>query len=167
MVSNWEVAKECFTSNDNIFPTRPRSLSIKLMGYNHAMFGFAPYGPYWRGMRKLAVVELLSNHRLDLLKHVRDAETNLFVKGLYEKWLSNGENPVTVEMEKDFGRVAMNITVRMVAGKRYLRGDKGDEEESTRCRKALGDFFFLVGQIMVSDAIPFLGWIDVVKVRKV
>ncbi|KAI6701261.1 hypothetical protein NL676_015585 [Syzygium grande] len=165
VVSNWEVAKECFTSNDSIFPTRPRSLSIKLMGYNHAMFGFAPYGPYWRGMRKLAVVELLSNHRLNLLKHVRDAETNLFVKGLYEKWLSNGENPVKVEMEKNFGRVAMNITVRMVAGKRYLRGDKGDEEESTRCRKALGDFFFLVGQIMVSDSIPFLGWVDVVKGR--
>ncbi|XP_030523113.1 xanthotoxin 5-hydroxylase CYP82C4-like [Rhodamnia argentea] len=165
VVSNWEVAKECFTLNDRVFPTRPRSLSVKLMGYDHAMFGFAPYGPYWRGMRKLAVVELLSNHRLDMLKHVRDAETNLLVKGLYEKWLSNGENPVTVDMEKDFGHVAMNITVRMVAGKRYLSGDKGDEEESTRCQKALGDFFFLVGQFMVSDAIPFLGWLDVVKGR--
>ncbi|KAL3722464.1 hypothetical protein ACJRO7_034783 [Eucalyptus globulus] len=165
VVSNWEVAKECFTSNDRVFPTRPRSLSIKLMGYDHAMLGFAPYGPYWRGMRKLAVVELLSNHRLDSFKHVRDAETNLFVKGLYEKWLSNGENPVTVEMEKDFGHVAMNITVRMVAGKRYLSGNEGDEEESSRCRKALGDFSHLVGEFMVSDAIPFLGWLDVLRGR--
>ncbi|KAF8013634.1 hypothetical protein BT93_I1482 [Corymbia citriodora subsp. variegata] len=159
VVSNWEVAKECFTTNDGVFPTRPRLLSVKLMGYDHLMFGFAPYGPYWRGMRKLAVVELLSNHRLDLLKHVRDAETKLFVKGLYEKWLSNGENPITVKMEKIFGHVAINITVRMVAGKRYLSGDGGEEEESTRCRKALGDFFYLGRVAEMKRTAKELDWV--------
>jgi hypothetical protein len=50
------------------------------MGYNQTTFGFAPYGRYWRDMRKLVMVELLSNHRLELLKHVRDTETSLLMK---------------------------------------------------------------------------------------
>ncbi|WRX14747.1 Cytochrome P450 - like 10 [Theobroma cacao] len=42
VVSNSEVAKECFTTNDRVFPTRPKSLVIKLLGYDHGMLGFAP-----------------------------------------------------------------------------------------------------------------------------
>ncbi|KAL6348028.1 hypothetical protein AAG906_037757 [Vitis piasezkii] len=42
VVSSWEVAKECYTTNDKVFATRPRSLAVKLMGYDHAMLGFAP-----------------------------------------------------------------------------------------------------------------------------
>ncbi|RVW20423.1 Methyltetrahydroprotoberberine 14-monooxygenase [Vitis vinifera] len=47
VVSGWEVAKECYTTNDKVFATRPRSLAIKLMGYDHGSFVFAPCGPYW------------------------------------------------------------------------------------------------------------------------
>ncbi|TXG64447.1 hypothetical protein EZV62_011441 [Acer yangbiense] len=125
VISSWEVAKECFTTNDKVFSTRPKFLAVKLMGYDHFMLGFAPYGSYWRDVRKLATVELLSNHRLELLKHV----------------------------------------LRMIAGKRYLGNDdtSGDEEESSRFQKALGEFFPLVGLFLVSDTIPFLGWLDVVN----
>ena len=35
--------------------------------------------------------------------------------------------------------------------------------ESKQCRKALGDFLYLSGIFMVSDAIPFLGWLDTVR----
>ncbi|MBA0693419.1 hypothetical protein Goari_003793 [Gossypium aridum] len=38
------------------------------------MFAAAPYGPFWRQVRKFATVELLSNHRLDLMKHVQESE---------------------------------------------------------------------------------------------
>ncbi|EXB63659.1 Cytochrome P450 82A1 [Morus notabilis] len=61
VVRNWEVAKECFTKNDKAFSTQPRSLAVKLMGYDHAMIGMDPYGPHWRRVRKLAAVELLSS----------------------------------------------------------------------------------------------------------
>ena len=36
------------------------------------------------------MVELLSNHRLELLKHVRDTETSLLMKDFYEKSSING-----------------------------------------------------------------------------
>ncbi|PKI18264.1 hypothetical protein CRG98_049462, partial [Punica granatum] len=86
VISSWELVKDCFTTNDRVFATRPRSLAVKLMAYDHAMLGFAPYGPYWRDMRKLAVVELLSNHRLEQLRPVRETEINLFLRDLYKLW---------------------------------------------------------------------------------
>lgn len=34
VISNWEVARECFTIQDKVFPSRPRSLAIKIMEYD-------------------------------------------------------------------------------------------------------------------------------------
>ncbi|KAI9388724.1 hypothetical protein POPTR_009G108832v4 [Populus trichocarpa] len=103
------------------------------MGYNQTMFGFAPYGRYWRDMRKLVMVELLSNHRLELLKHVRDTETSLLMKDFYEKSSRNG-GQVVVEMKQRLAEMATNITVRMISGKRYFSADaKGNQEAKRLC----------------------------------
>ncbi|KAJ4845112.1 hypothetical protein Tsubulata_030344 [Turnera subulata] len=164
VVSDWEAVKECFSTNDRLFLSRPTCLAVKIMGYNHVIFGFAPYGKYWREIRKLAMVELLSHRRLELMKHVRDTEVSLFVKQLHRKAEKNGGSFV-VEMKEPIGDLTMNIIVRMIAGKRYNSGDsiEGNNEESRRCQKAFSDFFHLMGLFLVSDAVPFLGWLDSVK----
>ncbi|KAG8492043.1 hypothetical protein CXB51_015683 [Gossypium anomalum] len=77
VVSNWEIAKESLTTNDKAFASRPKLANSVLLGYNRTMFGFAPYGAFWRQMRKIATIELLSNHRLQLLKHVRESEVKI------------------------------------------------------------------------------------------
>ncbi|KAL6347993.1 hypothetical protein AAG906_037722 [Vitis piasezkii] len=162
VVSRWELgrSKECFTTMDKAFDTRPRSLAGKLMGYDHAMFGFSPYGPYWREVRKLASVELLLNRQLELLNHVRDSE--FLIKELYGKWARNKDSPALVEMKERFGNLVMNVMVRAIAGKRYF-GTHACGDKPKRGKKALDDFMLLVGLFMVSDAIPFLGWLDTVK----
>ncbi|KAJ9135580.1 hypothetical protein P3X46_032749 [Hevea brasiliensis] len=163
VVSNWKVAKECFTTNDKVFLARPKSLAVKIMGYDHAMLGFAPYGQYWRDMRKLAVVELLSNRRLQLLRHVRDTETNFFIKTLYQESVKNGGRAV-VEMKERFEDLAVNIIAKKVSGKRYSGGSNGiKDKESRQFCKALKDFFYLTGLFLASDTVPFLGWLDLVK----
>uniref|UniRef100_A0A6M2E970 Cytochrome P450 n=1 Tax=Populus davidiana TaxID=266767 RepID=A0A6M2E970_9ROSI len=162
VVSNWEIVKECLATNDMVFAARPKYLAVKIMGYDHAMLGFAPYGQYWRDMRKLTMVELLSNSRLEMLKHVRDTEIKLLLKDLHDRSIKNGGH-VTVEMKEKFGSLTMNIIVRMLAGKRYFGTDTNGDEESARFLKALGDFFYLLGLFLVSDAVPFLGWLDFVK----
>nr|WNT44086.1 CYP82C154 [Corydalis yanhusuo] len=163
VVSSWEITKECFTTNDRIFPTRPNSIGAKLMGYDSAMFGLAPYGPYWREMRKLTTLELLSNRRLEMLKGIRDTEIKISVKELYEIWVENGgKNPVLVEMKRWFGDLTFNVTVMMIAGKRYLgRNCDCDEDETRRAQKAFSEFMRLLGVFVISDAIPFLRFFDI------
>ncbi|KAK1355179.1 Cytochrome P450, family 82, subfamily C, polypeptide 4 [Heracleum sosnowskyi] len=127
VITSWEVAKECFTTQDRVFATRPKSLVGEVVGYNSRVMIFQEYGLYWRQIRKLAMVELLSNRRLDMLKHVRESEVNIFIKELYEKCLSNGNgSKVVVEMKEKFGDLTTNIVVRIVAGWiETLKGYKG------------------------------------------
>jgi hypothetical protein len=164
VISSLDLAKECFTVHDRVFSNRPKSLAAKIMGYNQTSFGFLPYGPYWRDVRKLAVVELLSSSRLDLLKHVWDTEVDFFMNSLYGRWVgTGGREAVLVDLTESFGDLAMNIVVRMVAGKRYFGKGTLSDNESKRCQKAMSDFMYFVGLPFVSDAVPFLGWVDEVN----
>lgn len=60
VVSTAETAKECLGANDKVFLNRPYTMFAEFLGYNSAMFGLAPYGQYWREIRKITTVELLS-----------------------------------------------------------------------------------------------------------
>lgn len=81
VVSSWDMAKECLTAHDIAFADRPKVLGLEIMGYNNAMFGSSPYGPYWRHVRKMTMLHLLSNHQLELLKQVRESIRG---EGLYK-----------------------------------------------------------------------------------
>lgn len=164
VVSSWEVAKECFTTNDKALASRPTTVAAKHMGYNYAVFGFAPYSPFWREMRKIATLELLSNRRLEMLKHVRISEIDMGIKELYSLWMTrSGSGSVVVELNRWLEDLMLNMVVRMVAGKRYFgaAAKGGGEEEARRCQKAISQFFRLIGVFVVSDGIPCLGWLDI------
>ncbi|PON99141.1 Cytochrome P450, E-class, group I [Trema orientale] len=161
VVSSWKIAKECFTTNDRVFANRPKAVALEHMAYNYAVFGFSPYGPYWRQVRKIATLELLSNHRLELLSHVRESEVKSAIKEIYELYRVKKDNhAVKVEMKKWFGDLNMNIIFREVVGRRYLEATASSDGNDDRCRKALRDFFRLTGTFVVADAIPWLRWLD-------
>lgn len=92
VVSSWEMAKECFTLNDKALASRPTTVAAKHMGYGYAVFGFAPYSPFWREMRKIAMFELLSNRRLDTLKYVQVSEVDMGIQALYKLWVDNNSD---------------------------------------------------------------------------
>ncbi|XP_040986237.1 cytochrome P450 CYP82D47-like isoform X1 [Juglans microcarpa x Juglans regia] len=169
VLNSWEMARECFTVHDKVFSTRPSIAASKLLGYDYAMFGFAPYGSYWREMRKIATVELLSNHRLDMLKHIRASEVGTAIKELYQFWVSKGsaESGVLVDMKQWFGDLTQNLALRIVGGKRYFGTNADfDEDEARRFQKVMREFFHLFGVFVLSDAIPFLGWLDLNRYEK-
>ena len=163
VLSSWEMAKECFTTNDLAVSSRPKLVASKHMGYNYAMFGFAPYGPYWRELRKITTLELLSSRRLEQLSYVRVSEVETFLNGLYKLWTKKmyGSGQILVELKQWFGDLNLNVIIRMIAGKcHFCVSDVVDEEKARRFQKAMREFFHLLGLFVVSDAIPFLGWFD-------
>ncbi|XP_024027775.1 cytochrome P450 CYP82D47 [Morus notabilis] len=165
VVSSWEMAKEFLTTNDKVFANRSKGIASEILAYNYAMFGFSPYGSYWRQVRKIATLELLSNNRLEILSHVRESEVKTAIKGICELWVNNinngNNNGVELEMKKWFGDITLNVTFRMIVGKRYLEATSLSELGSDdRCRKTLRDFFDLAATFVVSDALPYLRWLD-------
>ena len=85
------------------------------------MFGFTPYGSYWRQVRKLTTIELLSNNRLEPLKDTRTVELDAAIRELYKVWTREGcpKGGVLVDMKQWFGDLTHNIALRMVGGKSY------------------------------------------------
>ncbi|MBA0867147.1 hypothetical protein Goshw_027652 [Gossypium schwendimanii] len=162
VVSNTGTIKECLTTNDKAFATRPNLTASVLMCYNNTMLGFAPHGPHWRRMRKFVSLELLSNSRLDKLKHVRESEIKLSVQELYQhrnKSKTIGSDKVLVEMKTWFWDLTLNVILRMTIGKRIP--SFGNDEESRVLKTALKNFTVLGGKFLVSDALPFLRWVDI------
>lgn len=163
VISSLELAKECFTTQDVALCSRPQFIAADHLSYNYVMFGFSPYGPFWREMRKIISLELLSNRRLELLKDVRASEMETSVKELYKLWTDkkDGSGHALMEMKQWFSDLTLNVVLRMVAGKRYFGATAAaDEHHARRCQKAFREFFHLMGLFLVGDAIPFLRWLD-------
>ncbi|XP_052211435.1 cytochrome P450 CYP82D47-like isoform X2 [Diospyros lotus] len=160
VVSSWEFAKECFTTHDTIFASRPLLTLGKYMGYNQAMFALAPYGPYWRYVRKIVTLELFTAWRLEKLKHIRESEVDMCIKDLNFLDENDGGRPSTirVNMNEWFEHLTFNIISRTLAGKRF---SAGDTQSADNCfKEAIKRALYLSGIFVVSDAIPSLEWMD-------
>ncbi|KAL5547148.1 hypothetical protein UlMin_006835 [Ulmus minor] len=150
IVSSWKMAKECFTTNDKAFATRPKALASEILAYNYASFGIGPYSPYWRHIKKIATLELLSTHRLTMLSHVWKSEVKTAVKELHELWVK--DNKVVVEMNKWLWDISLNVFFKIIVGKRFLEATNyGGNEESDEYRRAIRtatDLFALLWPLM-------------------
>ncbi|PON59365.1 Cytochrome P450, E-class, group I [Trema orientale] len=163
VISNYEAVKECFTTNDVSFASRPRSAHGTLLGYDYAAFGFAPYGPYWRTMRKLTLVELLSSRRLEKLKHVHISEVETLIRDLYGLCKINGCDPTKVVISEWIEHFTLNIITEIIASKRYFdcSGGGNIDGEAQRIEKLIKEYMYISGVPVVSDLIPVPKWIDI------
>ncbi|KAK3417634.1 cytochrome P450 CYP82D47-like [Eucalyptus grandis] len=160
VVSGSEMVKECFTKNDIALSTRPRHVAQKILGYSYAMFPFAPYGPYWREVRKMVTLELLSSRRVkSFLNPIQASEADVAIQELHELWIENKDDSghVIVDLKQWFAKLTLNVILRIVAGKRYRAAD---EEKKQQCQKALREFFHFFGLVLPADVFPFLRWFD-------
>ncbi|KAG5566827.1 hypothetical protein RHGRI_002388 [Rhododendron griersonianum] len=183
VVSGKETIMECFTTNDRAFVSRPKSAAVKYMGYDGAMSVFGPHGPYWRELRKVMILKLLANSRLELMKHLRASEVGLCINDLYSlcvkqlngvsEGLDNCHKPgaTKVDMTHWFRLVPMNLMLRAIAGKdiimlqdlrrrRYGLSEDEKDGEARLFSRALDQFSFLTGAFECSDVIPFIEWMD-------
>ncbi|KAG9449361.1 hypothetical protein H6P81_009326 [Aristolochia fimbriata] len=166
VVSSSELAKECYTTNDRVLATRPRTAAGKYLGYDHKLMGLAGYGPFWRETRKTATIHVLSGRHLESLKHVRATEIDLSVKDLFRACVEteNEAVPVKVDMKGWFGELALNNVMMAVFSKRYSSGTSSsakDEMEAREFRNLVSEFSLLMGSPIPSDAIPVLEWFDI------
>ncbi|CAI0465436.1 unnamed protein product [Linum tenue] len=159
VVTTSELAKELYTTHDASISSRPDLTASRILSNNRADFAFTPYGDYWRQMRKITALELLSSRRLELLKHVRISEVEGTIRSLHKLWEKNDKDRVCVQMNKWFGDMNLNVILGMVAGKRAAEADDGREAE--RCRGLMRKFFHYAGQLVVRDMFPFLGFLDI------
>ncbi|KAG6660891.1 hypothetical protein CIPAW_03G136200 [Carya illinoinensis] len=84
VVSSPQAAELFLKAHDLVFASRPPMESAKYIAYEQRSMIFAPYGSYWRNIRKMCTLELLSNVKIDSFKSMRNEEIGLLVKFIQE-----------------------------------------------------------------------------------
>ncbi|KAJ7960891.1 Cytochrome P450 [Quillaja saponaria] len=116
VVSSPEFAKEVMKTHDIIFSNRPHFLATSVVSYDSTSIGFSPYGNYWRQIRKICTIELLTLKRVQSFQFIREEE----VSDLMETIVSN-EGSV-INLSELFITLSNTITSRAVFGKKSKDG---------------------------------------------
>ncbi|KAD8100855.1 hypothetical protein FH972_027329 [Carpinus fangiana] len=84
VVSSPQAAEQFLKAHDLVFASRPTLEAAKHVSYEQRNLSFAPYGSYWRNIRKMCTLELLSNHKINSFKSMRKEELGLLIKFVQE-----------------------------------------------------------------------------------
>ncbi|KAK2967356.1 hypothetical protein RJ640_026370 [Escallonia rubra] len=74
VVSTPQIAKEVLKTHDIAFANRQEILATRIILYDNADVVFAPYGSYWRQMRRICTLELLTAKKVRSFRSIREEE---------------------------------------------------------------------------------------------
>ncbi|EEF51900.1 cytochrome P450, putative [Ricinus communis] len=153
VVSSSDAAREIVKTHDIAFSSRPTTAVYRRLLYNNKDVAGAPYGEYWRQMRSICVLHLLSNRRVQSYRSVREEEVGVLI----EKIKQFSSKSLPVNLSQMLSCLTNDVISRIAFGRKYS-GDDG--EDGIKFQRLLGDFMRLLGSFSVGEYIPFLGWIN-------
>ncbi|KAF5933368.1 hypothetical protein HYC85_029539 [Camellia sinensis] len=153
VVSSAVAAREIMKTHDLAFSSRPKTSIATRLTYNSKDVGFSPYGEYWRQVRSICVLHLLSNRRVQSFRNVREEETALIIEQI--KHYSSSSSSSLVNLTDMFVTLTNNIVCRVALGRKY-GGTKGGR----RFKELLVMVGELLGAFNVGDYIPWLAWMN-------
>ncbi|KAL0359459.1 UNVERIFIED_CONTAM: cytochrome [Sesamum angustifolium] len=152
VASSPEIFRELLKTHENSFSDRPQTAATDYLTYGSQDFSFAPYGPYWKFMKKLCMSQLLGGQTLDLLQPVRRHEIKHLIEFLSVK--ANGGESV------DIGSVLIRMTNNVISRMVMSRRCSEDETEAGGVRKLVQETAELTGKFNLSDYIWFCKNLD-------
>ena len=154
VVSSAEAAREVMKTHDLVFSNRPQRRMSDILLYDSKDIANASYGDYWRQIRSLSVLHLLSNKRVQSYGRVREEEAARMVETIKECCSSS----LPVNLTEMFSAVTNDIVCRVALGRRYRGGEEGMEFQ-----ELLLEFGELLGVISIGDFVPWLSWLSKVN----
>ncbi|KAL8250536.1 hypothetical protein R6Q59_034229 [Mikania micrantha] len=153
-----DTAKEILNSSD--FADRPVKESAYELLFHRAM-GFAPYGDYWRNLRRISATHLFSPKRVSGFGVFRE-KIGLKMIGQVS---SSMEQSGVVEVKKILHFGSLNNVMMSVFGRSYDDfGENGGD--GYELEKLVGEGYELLGIFNWSDHFPVVSWFDLQGVRK-
>jgi cytochrome P450 len=157
-VSSSEIAKEIFKNNESSFSNRPANIAINYLTYNSSDLAFAPYGTYWKFMKKLCMSEFLNGKMLDQLLPIRKDEINRFLQMIVKKSEANEAVNVTDELLK----LTNSIVMRMSIGKSCFKED----DEAHMVTERVKESAMVSGMFNLADYFWFCKRLDIQGIKK-
>uniref|UniRef100_M1B9P8 Cytochrome P450 n=2 Tax=Solanum tuberosum TaxID=4113 RepID=M1B9P8_SOLTU len=143
IISSPTIAQEILRTHDLAFADRPQFVSTNIIFYNNKDIVFSQYGDYWRQMRKICMVELLSVKMVKSFSGIRQDELSSLISSICS---TRGGATVLINMSEKVFRFINSVTCRSAFGKIC----KGKDEFITLMKEVL----FFAGGFDVADLFP-------------
>ncbi|KAI5055057.1 hypothetical protein GOP47_0030202 [Adiantum capillus-veneris] len=152
VASTPDMAKAFLQTFDNTFASRPSTAGTVHMLFSSTDLAFAPYGPYWKLIRRVCMNHVFHPKRLETFNPIRLEEARDLICRL-SRFIGQ---PVSVRPLVQ--EAANNIISRMTLGKRYTElNSSGSTHDMV---VLIDEIMLLLGVPNVGDFIPGLAWMD-------
>ncbi|XP_021720178.1 cytochrome P450 71A26-like [Chenopodium quinoa] len=152
VASSAGTAREITKTHDIIFANRASLKLARKIMYDGKDIAFANYGEYWRQMKSICVLHLLSNTKVRSFRHVREEEAELMVDKIRSRPLQE------VNLSDVLVGLTNDVICRAAFGRKY-KGEKG----CANIKELLSDLSDALGTFCMEDIVPWLSWIDCLR----
>ncbi|KAL9228384.1 hypothetical protein vseg_003973 [Gypsophila vaccaria] len=155
VISSANVAREIIKPHDLIFSSRPQLYAGRRLSYDCNDITFAPYGEYWREVRRIVLLEILSVKRVLSFQSTRVEEVELAINSIARCSI----NPVNLS-ELTLA-LTNNVICRVAFGTTFdsIEGINNGKGSKPKAHEILGVTQCLLGEFNVADFYPWLGWL--------
>ncbi|XP_061340255.1 cytochrome P450 71D11-like [Gastrolobium bilobum] len=148
VVSSPEYAREVMKTHDLIFASRPHILATEILAYESTNIAFAPYGNYWRQLRKICTMELFTQKRVSSFQPLREEELTNLIKRI------DSQKGSPINLTQAVTSSIFTIHSRAAFGKKC----KDHEEFISAAREAIT----VAGGFNIGDLFPSAKWLQLV-----
>ncbi|KAJ4827206.1 hypothetical protein Tsubulata_016799, partial [Turnera subulata] len=151
IVSSDGLAREVLKT-DIAFSDRPQIRAADVLFYGCSDIAFCSYGEYWRQAKKICVLELLSQRRVQGFQSARIGEVAKMVEKIHMSCLDGA----VVDLQEILVNISNDVLCRSAFGRTY----NGKEGSSRRFGELSRTAMDLTGAFCFKDVFPSLGWMD-------
>ncbi|KAL2343004.1 hypothetical protein Fmac_004289 [Flemingia macrophylla] len=152
VVSSPQAAEQFLKTHDLVFASRPPHEAAKYISWNQRNLSFGEYGSYWRNMRKMCTLELLSQNKINSFRGTREEELDLLIEIVREA----ANDGAVVDLSAKVATLTADMACRMVLGKKYMDQDLDEKGFKAVIQEAM----HLSATPNIGDYIPYIGKLD-------
>ncbi|XP_006351418.1 cytochrome P450 71A2-like [Solanum tuberosum] len=153
VASSVDAARNIMKTHDLVWSNRPKSSITDRLFYGSKDVAFSPYGEYWRQIRSITVLHLLSNKRVQSYRRVREEEISNMIDKIRQQ--CDSSNSVVIDLRDVFSCMTNNIISRVAIGRTYNEG-----ESEIAVKALIEELLILIGTFNIGDYIPWLKWLN-------
>ncbi|TQE00371.1 hypothetical protein C1H46_014007 [Malus baccata] len=153
VVSSPQAAELFLKTHDLVFASRPPHEGAKHISFGQRNVSFAEYGSYWRDIRKMCTLELLSNHKINSFKSMRKEEVALLIQSIKE---AANNRHVAIDLSDMVSTLSVDMSCRMVIGKKF----KNEEFDERGFKSVIREGIQLAAAPNLGDYIPWIAPLD-------
>ncbi|BAT73346.1 hypothetical protein LR48_Vigan01g022000 [Vigna angularis] len=158
VVSSPQAAELFLKTHDLVFASRPPHEAARYISWEQRNLSFGEYGSYWRNMRKMCTLELLSQTKINSFRSMREEELDLLIKDLREA----AKDGAAVNLSAKVSTLSADMACRMVLGKKYT--DRDLDEKGFKA--VMQEGMHLAATPNMGDYIPYIGALDLQGLTK-